>query len=286
MSENQIQDYITYGQTFEEYKWYKPILTFVVSIIIWTVLNIIAVVIFGAVYGNGFFEALTLNYEGMNNPDAANFYGFLSIALFIPSLYLASRIIKDRPFSSYASSRGGWNWKIFFKCLLITLITYVILIIIQSMISPTSTGPNKLNALVFIAFLIIVPLQCIGEEFFFRGLLMQTLGSWIKIPVAALIIQAIIFGLLHSYNPLGVIGIMIGGFFMGIMAWKSNGIEASSAFHSINNLSTIFLALSGIQAASSTVVLTDLIWIIISNVVCCILILYIGKRYDWFTGEN
>ena len=50
----------------------------------------------------------------------------LIIFMFVPALYVASKIVKDRPFSSYSSSRGGWNFKLYFKALIIPLILYII----------------------------------------------------------------------------------------------------------------------------------------------------------------
>lgn len=285
MSENQIQDFVTYGRTFEQYKWYKPILTFIITGIIYIILNVILVFIFMGIFGMNFFQGLSLGYEGMNTPNAANFFGFLSLVILIPSIYLASRIIKDRPFSSYASSRGGWDWKIYFKCMAIVFVLYIISTILQLIIFGSSNGQNNLNVL-FIAFLIVVPLQCIGEEFLFRGLIMQTIGSWINIPIVAVIIQSIIFGLLHTYNSIGIITVIAGGIIMGIIAWKSNGLEASSALHSINNIFTVSLGVSGLILTTSAISSIDLIWSIILEGICGALILYIGNKYDWFTKDT
>jgi len=45
-------------------------------------------------------------YEIMN-AEIGEIYSHLGVAILLPSLYLATKIVKDRPFSSYSSSRGG-----------------------------------------------------------------------------------------------------------------------------------------------------------------------------------
>ena len=60
-------------------------------------------------------EAPTGGYESFNNLNFIVIAMLLSIVLYLPALYIATRILKYRPFSSFSSSRGGWNWKLFFK---------------------------------------------------------------------------------------------------------------------------------------------------------------------------
>ena len=122
-NENKFPDYITFPRTFENYKWYKPLLVIVLGAIMFLVCQIILVLIFGAIYGENVIGGIMSGgYETLNTSDASVYYSYLSIALFLPIIYIASKIVRDRPFSSYASSRGGWNWKLYFKCLLIPFV--------------------------------------------------------------------------------------------------------------------------------------------------------------------
>ena len=129
-----------------------------------------------------------------------------------------------------------------------------------------------------------MPLQCIAEEYVFRGLLMQTLGPWFNIPILAVILQGLIFGVSHGYNGIGNIGIIISGLVMGFLAWKSNGLEVSSAFHTANNLSISLLVMFGLQSTTSTIQMSDLIISTTGTVIFGILLYYIGKKSNWF-GE-
>ena len=283
MTGKEISEYITFPKTFEKYRWYKPILVFIIGAIIFLILNLLLIAVFYAICGeNLMVQLLHGGYEVMNS-EIGEIYSHLGVVIMLPSLYLASKIVKDRPFSSYSSSRGGWNTQLYLKAFIIPFILFLVVGIIESVILGNG-GNYHFTMLFFIILLIVVPLQCITEEYVFRGLLMQTLGSWFNIPLLAIILQAIIFGFTHGYNGIGIIGTIISGLVMGFLAWKANGLEVSSAFHTANNLSFSLLVMFGIQSSTSTIQMADLIISTMGSVIFGILLYYIGKRSNWF-GE-
>ncbi|WP_407376518.1 CPBP family intramembrane glutamic endopeptidase [Methanobrevibacter sp.] len=249
---NEIPDYITFARKFENYRWYKPILTAAITGIFYLLFMLILIAGITAIYGPGMVEAVTGSYESLDDSNAITLISFLLIAILIPSLYIANRIVKDRPFSSYGSSLGGWRWKLYIKCLAIPLVVFIIAQILSYVTgSEDGSGISHLTPLAAILFLIIVPAQCIAEEYVYRGLLMQTLGSWIKVPIIAIIIQAILFGISHDYNSLGVFSIIVSGVVYGFVCWKTHGLEASSAIHTINNLFVAYMSAVGVSSTSS-----------------------------------
>ena len=137
-----------------------------------------------------------------------------------------------------------------------------------------------------IAFLIVlltsVPIQCIAEEYIFRGLVMQTLGAWLKIPVLVIVLQAIIFALGHGYNSIGVFETLITGLGYGFFAWKTNGIEVSSALHTANNFCFGLFVMFGLEASTSSPQLWDVVSGIVFMVILFIIMYYVGKKTDWF----
>ncbi|WP_458405416.1 CPBP family intramembrane glutamic endopeptidase [Methanobrevibacter sp.] len=282
MTNESAPDYITYGRTFENYRWYKPILTILLTTILFILFNAILFAIGYFAYGESFLLQSMGTYESLNTINFATISSYLSLALALPSIYIASRIVRDRPFSSYSSSRGGWNWKMYFKCLIPAIIIFTLATIAIIISSGDVTINNQFTIVSFIACLIVVPLQCIGEEHLFRGLLMQSIGSWVKIPVVAIIIQSVIFGMMHAYNSIGVVSIIISGLLYGWIAWKTNGIESSSALHTVNNVYVVMLAGFGLQQTSSTVTPENFILDIIIQITSVMLVYYIGKRYGWF----
>ena len=131
MTVKEISEYITFPRTFEKYRWYKPILVFIIGAIIYLILNLILIAVFSAIYGENIMaQLLRGGYEVMNS-EIGEIYSHLAIAIMIPSLYLATKIVKDRPFSSYSSSRGGWNTQLYLKAFIIPFILFLVVGIIE-----------------------------------------------------------------------------------------------------------------------------------------------------------
>lgn len=166
-------EFISFAKTFENYRWYRPILVMIVTLVMFVIFSAILTIVFASVYGWDFILHMTQGYEVMNT-EMGQIFSDLGVIIMLPSLYIAVKIIKDRPFSSYSSSRGGWNHKLYFKALIIPVIIYIIFEAISLSITGVK-GSNHFSVMFFIACLILVPLQSIAEEYIFRGLLMQSL---------------------------------------------------------------------------------------------------------------
>lgn len=284
MSETNIKDYITIGREFENYKWHKPLVTIILSAVIFFILTFVLGAIFQLAFGD-ISAGLSDSYESLNTLGPASLFSYMILVITIPAIYLASRIVKDRPFSSYASSLGGWRWKLYFKCMAVPLVIYVIFNIASSLTDGSAINIQQISPLMFIAFAITIPLQCIAEEYLFRGLIMQSFGSWFNIPILAIIIQALVFGATHSYNSIGVVTIILGGVVYGLLAWKTNGIEASSALHTINNLTIFINIYLGLARTSTNVDIWGALAAFAIDLICLGLTYYVGSRYNWFESE-
>ncbi|WP_405295856.1 CPBP family intramembrane glutamic endopeptidase [Methanobrevibacter sp.] len=285
MTENdkEISDYMTFPKTFEKYRWYKPILVFVLGVILLFILDIIVTVACTGAFGwDSITAVLNGGYEVLNT-EVGEIVTDLGVIIMIPALYLATKIVRDRPFSSYASSRGGWNSRLYLKAFILPFILYIIFGLV-SLLFEKPEGTMHFSILFLIITLILVPLQCIAEEYVFRGLIMQTFGSWFNIPILAIILQAIVFAVGHSYDIMGIIGIFVSGLVYGFLTWKTNGIEVSSALHTANNLSISLFVMFGITTTSSTTELPDFIISIAFSVFLLIVTYYVGKKTNWY-GE-
>ena len=275
-------EFISFAKTFENYRWYRPILVMIVTLVMFVIFSAILTIVFASVYGWDFILHMTQGYEVMNT-EMGQIFSDLGVIIMLPSLYIAVKIIKDRPFSSYSSSRGGWNHKLYFKALIIPVIIYIIFEAISLSITGVK-GSNHFSVMFFIACLILVPLQSIAEEYIFRGLLMQSLGSWFNIPILALLIQAVIFAAFHGYNSLGIFGVFVSGLVMGFFTWKTNGLEVGAALHTVNNLAVAFTVMFGLEMASSTAQLNDVIFSIVIQIVLFAVMYYVDEKTNWF-GE-
>ena len=211
---DQQHEYVTYGRRFISYKWYKPLLVGLVLGILYLTIGS------GAIYAlvklnHEAVEASGVLLSGYENMDVSSVAGVMvnlgGLAILIPFLWIASKIVKDRPFSSYSSSRGGWNWKLFFKCFLIAIVIVGIPALITNLVEGGGDGINRFTVLSFVALTIMGPLQCIAEEYIFRGFFLQTLGSWVKIPIVAIVVSALVFTAGHPYKLAGVISVLVSG---------------------------------------------------------------------------
>lgn len=263
-------DFITYARTFEKYKWYKPILITILGIIFFLLLNLLMFILFA--YINNFVK-MDINLETIENN--------LIVIMIIPSIFLSSKIIKDRPFSSYLNLNNSWNWKVFFKSFAIALIIILIIEGAQVLFEGGDQFKNTFTILTFLAILIVTPLQCFAEELFSRGLFMQTFGSWFKIPILAIIIQGLIFASLHYYNAIGLLNIFIIGIGYGFIAWYSKGLEISSAIHTSNNLFVNILEGFTLTTVPYEIPIETVIISVLILVVTIITIIFIEKKFKW-----
>ncbi|WP_295722903.1 CPBP family intramembrane glutamic endopeptidase [uncultured Methanobrevibacter sp.] len=283
-------DYITYPRTFDKYKWYRPLLTIIIAAILFNVFQLLVALIFSRIYGGSVVNGvLAGGYETLDTSDVSIYISYLSIFVFIPAIYIANRLVGKRPFSSYGSSRGGWNWNIYLKCLIVPLIIYMVFNVMSLVFNHKTPGHSQVSAIAMIIALILIPAQCIAEEYVFRGILMQSFGAWFKIPILAIIIQAILFALGHSYNALGVVSIGISGILYGLLAWRSCGLEAGAAIHSINNLMSFFMVSLGFSSISSNISTMDFVVDLAISLISVAAVYYIGNKKEWFnekTGEK
>ncbi|WP_407377418.1 CPBP family intramembrane glutamic endopeptidase [Methanobrevibacter sp.] len=80
---------------------------------------------------------------------------------------------------------------------------------------------------------------------------MQAFGSWFKIPIVAIILQAILFGIIHvQYNIMGMICILTSGIIYGFVTWYTKGLEVSSALHAVNNFTAFIGTLLAVASTS------------------------------------
>ena len=280
MSNDKIPDYVTFPRTFENYAWYKPIIVFIMVPIMMVIIEGVVMLGIASVFG---LDAIrSLSGAGLNSA-LPIIITDLIIFMFVPALYVASKIVKDRPFSSYSSSRGGWNFKLYFKALIIPLILYIIFQFIEITVNGAK-GTYQFSILFLIVIFITVPLRSIAEEFMFRGLLMQTLGSWFKIPVLAIVIQAIIFAFVHGYNSLGFFEILVNGLMWGFFTWKTNGLEVGCALHTANNFSVGLFIMLGLVTSTSSPQLSSVAISLLLQIILFVAMYYVGKKTDWF-GE-
>lgn len=90
---------------------------------------------------------------------------------------------------------------------------------------------------------LLTPMQCVAEELFFRGYLLQAFGRIFHQPVVPAGLSGLVFAVPHLLNPEAVthdMGIMavtyfVMGFALALLALRDAGLELSIGLHTANN---------------------------------------------------
>ncbi|WP_175934619.1 CPBP family intramembrane glutamic endopeptidase [Corynebacterium sp. Marseille-P4321] len=101
-------------------------------------------------------------------------------------------------------------------------------------------GPGGVDKQMLLV-LAIVPLQAAAEEAVFRGALPQIIGAWVRAPLVAYGLPALLFSLGHG----DVLGALAFGACAAALAWYTGGLEASFALHVGANLAFYLPIYSG-----------------------------------------
>jgi len=107
---------------------------------------------------------------------------------------------------------------------------------------PGTGGDHVL--LLIVLCLLTTPLQAAGEEFLVRGWITQSVGAWFARPlpgaVVAGLVSATVFALLHGSQNLWLFGDrFVFGLVASYLVWRTGGLEAAVALHTISNISSI-----------------------------------------------
>ena len=257
-------EFTTFPRSLDAYTGYKPVLIFIIAAAITLALYAVIRLIIG---------------KPANPVDNLIVTSFTVLAM-IPSIYIGTRLMYKIPFSVQIAPIRNWNWSIYIKSLVVTLIVYAIFVGAEILI----TGKSIVNNFTIITFLLclILPLfQGFTEEYLCRGFLMQSFGSWIKIPIIAIIIQATVFSAMHNYNPVASASVICAGLLYGLITWYSQGLEASSAMHAVNNILAFLTLGFGLQESVAGDSVVGLFINIASMVIPIAILLLLDKKYDW-----
>ncbi len=170
----------------------------------------------------------------------------ISYAISFLLFYICMHFIHHKKVTSLINTSSKVNWMKIVKGAALWLILSGFILLIDFIIDPTSFklsfSPNTFFILLILC-LIIFPIQASLEEIFFRGYLMQGIGSLTKMPLVPLITTSIIFALLHFFNGTDlttgiviVIQMFIFGITLGIITLGENRLETAMGVHIAQNI--------------------------------------------------
>lgn len=190
-----------------------------------------------------------------------------------------------------SSVRPGLRWKFLMACFGLSAIAMFAMLIV-AMFLPSDPADLKSSAnevtgtliALGIVILLTTPLQAIGEEYAFRGYLMQAFGSISKSPVFAIVVSSLLFALMHGAQNVPLFADrFIFGLMAGVVVWRTGGLEAGIALHIVNNLVAFGFALA-IGDIDSSLNVSEASWwnlplTLTQNGLYLVLVLWLARRW-------
>ncbi len=279
-----------------DYHWWKPLVgivlligvgMLVMPIVLMPVLAVAIAIEGGAQpFTERFMEAATLDSV---TPASMLYLNLALASLTLVAMAIMRFIHRLRP-RWLSSVLPGMRWNFFFACLGLAVVALIVSVIV-GLLLPGNTSepagePNELTGRLLatgIVILLTTPLQALGEEYAFRGYLMQAFGSLTRSRVFAVLITATLFALAHgAQNP----PLFFDRFAFGVMAGLTvvlvGGLEAGIALHILNNLLAFGLAIffGDLQGALEV---TEVSWwqlpvTLVQNGVFLVLVLLVARK--------
>lgn len=191
---------------------------------------------------------------GTDMHDPATFLVALgSIALLYPAVAFGVRVGGRRSAGTLSSTAGGLRWLLLGRSVgvaLAVIVTlhagWVVWDLVVHGVAPTLTWDHR-SGLLLAGALLVMPFQATAEEYAFRGLPQQLLGSWLRNPWWGILLPIPLFTLGHVYDWRGLIDVALFALAAGILTWRTGGLEAAIGLHVVNN--SLIAALGSVGAA-------------------------------------
>lgn len=284
------------------YAWWKPVLGILVTVFgMFLVAPLVVMPVL----------ALAVWIEGGPGPFLENFQDAAALKPVTPSalLYLnlvlgsmilitwfVMRVIHRMRPRWLASVMPKLRWKFLFACMGLALVALIAQIAVGFVIPGSDEGVSgKINdftaSSLAIAVIVILttPLQAAGEEYVFRGYLLQAVGSLFGNKWVAIVATATVFAAAHGGQnaPLFFDRFMF-GLIAGWLVTRTGGLEAGIAMHILNNFLAFGAALAFGDLTATLTVSHVSWWNIVLTLtqsgVYAALVLWLAKRMNLQTS--
>jgi membrane protease YdiL (CAAX protease family) len=278
------------------YRWWRPVLGLVllgVGFILVLPLLTLPILIVGVLIQGGkedfldqFLQAGTLE----KLTPAGLLYLNVTLASLILLTWGLVRFLHNLRPRWLASVMPKLRWKFLFACLGLALVALIAQIAVSVVVpAGDSTEPLKANPVngTTIAMLLIVllttPLQSAGEEYAFRGYMLQALGSLFRRRWVTLLVTATLFAVAHGLqNPPLFFDRFAFGFIAAWLVIRTGGLEAGIALHVLNNYLAFGTAIL-FGDVSATLNVTEVSWwnipvTVVQSLVYVALVLWLARK--------
>ncbi|POX58491.1 CPBP family intramembrane metalloprotease domain-containing protein [Streptomyces sp. Ru62] len=247
------------------YRWWRPLLgTLVVAVAY--MITVVVLMLLLAALGSGMGYPQDDDGWPEFGPVSGTAVDLLCIAVGIPVVLLVVRWIGRRPAGTVSSVTGRLRWRWLLLCVL-TALPVVALAMGCTFLLPADGEPESqwvgwpAFGRALAVLVLLVPVQAAAEEYVFRGWLTQTAGAFLRSPWAALLPQAVLFASAHGWGTVwGFADLVVFGVAAGWLTWRTGGLEASIALHTVNNLLAFGVSAAVVDGLTSDETAADASW--------------------------
>ncbi len=168
----------------------------------------------------------------------------LTLAALILWTWLLVRVLHSLRPRWLSSVRPKLRWTYLVACLGLAVIALLAQLVVGALVPGEVPGadtaePNPVDGRTIALLLVVLfttPLQAAGEEYAFRGYLLQALGALLRNKWVTIVLTALLFAAAHlQFDP----PLFLDRFLFGLVAaWlviRTGGLEAGIALHVLNN---------------------------------------------------
>lgn len=192
----------------------------------------------------------------LDNPSPASLaYLNIVLASAIPLTWLVLFWLHRMKPRWLASVRPRLRWRYLLVCLALAFVALMATLMVGVILPQDALGadmpldpqPFTRTTLQFaLVVLVLTPLQAAGEEYLFRGYLMQAFGGVFNSRVLAVVGSALLFAIAHGLGQSWPIFVdrFAFGLVAGVLVLRTGGLEAGIAMHVLNNFFAFGFALA------------------------------------------
>jgi membrane protease YdiL (CAAX protease family) len=278
------------------YSWWRPVVGTVVCLIAFFVLAAVVFLVIGALWAAFQDGPWVDDFDRNTDTKKLGPAGLLGLNLGIGSMILVTWFVmrfvhRMRP-RWLASVVPRMRWNFLAACLGLALVALIAQVVVGTLI-PSATGDEfseELNsfttatALSALVVLLTTPLQAAGEEYLFRGYLLQAFGSFFRNRWVAIVLTATLFAVAHGGQNFPLFFDRFAfGLIAGWLVTRTGGLEAGIALHIINNFVAFGFALS-FGDLSTTLNISEVSWwnivlTITQSCVYTVLVLLVARSF-------